>query len=180
MTRLKAEQEAREYRLLLQQRAEEQIAEGTDEEAGDDDISPSLVLNMLLSVVMCAWVAFYTTRWLFSDGVRVLCALATGVVVGVAEVTVYAAYLRKVADARRKERRKKEVKTVLGEFHENNGIDAWGVSREKDAIGENKKQTPEVEKSEQVWGRGVHGGIRRRVREQWEREQEQDPDLKEE
>lgn len=170
MARLRAEQEAREYRLLLQQRAQEQVQTDTfDGEGGDDDISPSLVLNMLLSVIMCAWVAFYTTKWLFSDGVRVLCALGTGVIVGAAEVTVYAAYLRKVSDARRKERRKREIKTVLGEFKGGDGIDAWGSNREA----EEKQRVKEVEKSEQVWGRGIHRGIRRRVREKWEREQAQ-------
>lgn len=125
---------------------------------------------MLLSVVMCAWVAFYTTKWLFSDGVRVLCSLGTGVVVGVAEVAVYAAYLRKVGEARRKERGKKEVKTVLGEYIGEEGVVAWGVDRADKVV---ELDTREVEKSEQVWGRGVHGGVRRRIREKWEHEQKE-------
>jgi len=83
-------------------------------------------------------------------------------VVGVAEVTVYAAYLRKVEESRTREMRKKEKKELIAEYtgepaeHVDwNGTDA------------------EVEKTE-IWGKGVHGGMRRRVREKWEKDQDQE------
>lgn len=164
MARLRVEQERRDYRALVaKQEAESLQAVGApqdDELEGQDDISPSLVLNMLLSVVMCAAAAFYMTRWWPNDGVRVLVSLAVAVIVGVAEVTVYAGYLRKVEESRRKERKKRERKEVIGEFTgQDEGVDAWGTGMDV-----------EVEKTE-IWGRGVHGGARRRVREKWEKDQ---------
>ena len=90
-----------------------------------------------------------------------LVSLFTGVLVGAAEVTVYAAYLRKVKQSRDKERAKKETKEFIGEFKpsdtvpelDSTSIDTW------------------TEK-EEIWGRGVNGGTRRRVREKWESAQE--------
>lgn len=168
MARLRADQERREYKTLLEKQEAEsqqalsgQIGEETQEEV-KDDISPSLILNMLLSVVMCAWVAFYLTKWWPNDGIRVLVSLATAVVVGVAEVTVYAAYLRKVEDSRNKERRKRERKELIGQYQGEQGFDAWGSV---------VQQGTQVEKTE-IWGRGVHGGMRRRVRDKWERDQD--------
>ena len=170
MARLRADQERKQYRAMVaKQEAESQQAlsgqvggEVDEAEEGKDDISPSLVLNIVLSVVMCAAVAFHLTRWWPNDGVRVLVSLGTAVVVGVAEVTVYAAYLRKVEESRVRERRKKERKEVIGEF--------TGVDEGEDLAGSDGK-TGEVEKTE-IWGKGVHGGMRRRVREKWEKEQE--------
>lgn len=136
---------------------------GQDPDEEKDDVTPSLVLNMLLSVVMCAGAAFYLTKWWPNDGVRVLVSLATGIVVGIAEVTVYSGYLRKVDESRKKERKKKEKKEVIGEYNgPEDAVDAWGSKEDG---------TPVGEKTE-IWGRGVNGGVRRRVREKWEKEQE--------
>ena len=85
-----------------------------------------------------------------------------GIVVGVAEVTVYAGYLRKVERSRLLERKKKEIKTVLGEY---TGEDADAIPRPDQDFGEKENE-------EEIWGRGVNGGMRRRVREKWEKEQE--------
>lgn len=164
MAKLRLDQERRDYRALLaKQEAESLQAAGApqdDELEGQDDISPSLVFNMLLSVVMCAVAAFYMTRWWPNDGVRVLVALGVAIVVGVAEVTVYAGYLRKVDESRRKERAKRERKEVIGEFTgTDEGVDAWGTGVDV-----------QVEKTE-IWGRGIHGGARRKVREKWEKDQ---------
>lgn len=172
MERLRVEQERKEYNLLIKQREEQSQQAlsgkiGVEDEDGSDDISPSLVLNMSLSVAMCAWVAWHVTRWWPNDGIRVLVALGTALVVGIAEVAVYAAYLRKVEESRRKERRRKEKKEVIGEYtDEGDAVDAWGTRG-----GKVSRDDTEVEQSE-IWGRGVHGGMRRRVREKWEREQE--------
>ncbi len=169
MARLRADQERKEYRAMVaKQEAESQQAlSGKTSADGDeaeekDDISPSLVLNILLSVVMCAAVAFHLTRWWPNDGVRVLVSLATAIVVGVAEVTVYAAYLRKVDESRRLERRKTEKKVLIGEFTDHaDAIDAWGGT-DGEIHGEKTE----------IWGKGMHGGMRRRVRDKWEKQQE--------
>lgn len=165
MARLRVEQEQRDYKALLARQAyeERRALLGQDPDEEKDDISPSLVLNILLSVVMCAGAAFYMTRWWPNDGVRVLVSLTTGIVVGVAEVTVYAGYLRKVDESRRKEKKLREKKEVIGEYTgPEDAVDATGVKKDGSSEGE---QT-------EIWGRGVNGGMRRRVREKWEKEQD--------
>lgn len=173
MTHLRAQQETKTYKdLLARQARDEQRAllgrDASSEEEEKDDISPSLVLNILLSIVLCAAAAFHLTKWVFNDGVRVLVALGTGVLVGVAEVTVYASYLRKVDESRTKERKKRERKEVIGEYTgEEDGVDARGV---KEGDG---RETEKIE----IWGKGVNGGMRRRVQQKWDKEQEKVRDL---
>ncbi|KAJ9611230.1 hypothetical protein H2200_004413 [Cladophialophora chaetospira] len=161
MERLRREQEQREYRSLVSKRESADLASDDDQ----DDISPSLVLNILLSIVLCAMAVFQLTRWWSNDGVRVLLSLGTGIVVGVAEVVVYMAYLRKVGTSKQKERSRVEKKVVIGEYKGEQEItDAQGRPVSIDAATAMEK--------EEIWGRGINGGMRRRVREKWEREQE--------
>ncbi|KIW28095.1 uncharacterized protein PV07_07780 [Cladophialophora immunda] len=166
MAKLRREQEQREYASLLSNSASSSL--NTDREDEDDDISSSLVLNIFLSIILCAAAIFYLTRWWANDGLRVLLSLATGIVVGVAEVGVYAAYLRKVKMSRDKERRKKERKVVLGEY---TGSETGGIALDA-------KGTPvsvdvgAIMEKEEIWGKGINGGMRRRVREKWQRDQE--------
>ena len=160
MERLRREQEQREYATLVSKR------EGTDLAPEDeaDDISPSLVLNILLSIVLCAVAVCQLTKWWSNDGVRVLLSLATGIVVGIAEVGVYMAYLRKVDASKLKEKSKREKKIVIGEYKgEQELTDAQGRLVSVDAATRMEK--------EEIWGRGINGGMRRRVREKWEKEQ---------
>ena len=159
--RLLAEQEQREYNRLIPTSAKKSPLFLASEDASDD-ISPSLVLNILLSIVLCAFVAFHVTRFWANDGLRVLTALGVGVFVGVAEVVVYAAYLKKRADARDKEGRKKERKFMISEVAFNS--ESQGVIDLRD-VGK-------TEDKEEIWGRGLNGGMRRRVREKWEKEQQ--------
>jgi TMEM199 family protein len=160
MARLRREQEQREYANLVSKREGADVAE----DDGKDDISPSLVLNIFLSVVLCAAAVFQMTRWWSNDGVRVLVSLGTAIVVGVAEVGVYMAYLRKVGMSKSKERRKVERKTVIGEYTgELVSADAQGRPVSIDAAA--------VLEKEEIWGRGINGGMRRRIREKWDKEQ---------
>ena len=87
-------------------------------------------------------------------------SLATGIVVGVAEVVVYSGYLRKVKIAREKESGRKERKEVLQSDMFGDDVLKGGMEGDR-----------EVEEKEQIWGRGTNGGMRRRVREKWEREE---------
>ncbi|OAP65315.1 hypothetical protein AYL99_01287 [Fonsecaea erecta] len=167
MAKLRREQEQREYAALVSSSVSSSFDTGREDE--DDDISPSLVLNIFLSIILCAAAIFYLTRWWANDGLRVLLSLATGVVVGVAEVGVYAAYLRKVKMSRDKERRKKERKVVLGEY---TGTETGG------SLALDAKGTPvsvdvhAIMEKEEIWGKGINGGMRRRVREKWQKDQE--------
>ena len=104
MASLRAEAEARSYASLIsKQEQQTQIGPFTAIDEEKDDITPSLVFNILISIVMCGAAVWVMTRWWRSDGLRVLMSLATGIVVGVAEVVVYSGYLRKVKMARERE-----------------------------------------------------------------------------
>lgn len=147
--RLLREQEQREYDRLLQKTNQVEL-----DNKSEDDLSPSLVFNILLSVLLCGFAGFWATRHWSNTGLRVLLSIVAGLVVGVAEVVVYASYLRKARDARAKEVKKKEFKVFVREEPQKSGSSA-----EQDHT-----------KTDVIWGKGVNGGIRRRVREQWERE----------
>lgn len=155
MERLRKEQEQREYAALLSKPGAEGGGEAFDDK---DDITPSLVLNILLSIVMCGAAVFYMTRYWPNDGLRVLVSFLVAIVVGVAEVTVFAAYLRKVKMSKEKEKAKREKKVFLGEYRD----DPQRPRLSSSSVGGEK---------EEIWGRGINGGMRRRVREKWHKAQ---------
>ncbi|PYH38581.1 TMEM199/VMA12 family protein [Aspergillus neoniger CBS 115656] len=155
-----------------------------------DPLTPGLVLNVFLSVLITGFSVYWALRsfrspemlvstvarvWRgkgtgqgVSESVKVLVSLGAAVVVGVAEVMIYAIYLRKVEVARGRERRVKERKVVVGSERV-----GGGESRESGEGGSNGERVGEGDKEEVIWGRGVNGGLRRRVREKWE-EKEKD------
>ncbi|KAL9624508.1 MAG: hypothetical protein Q9160_001172 [Pyrenula sp. 1 TL-2023] len=148
--KLVKEQEEREYRRLLQ-KGHDEPSDGEDA----DDISPSLVLNILVSVLLCGYAGFWATRFWSNQGLRVLSSMAIGLLVGVAEVVVYAAYLRKAKDAKAKEAEKREIRVLVREAPQ--GTRSYS---EKNAV-----------ERDVIWGRGINGGVRRRVQEKWEKRQ---------
>ena len=81
--------------------------------------------------------------------------LAAAAVVAIAECGLYAAYLNKVKDAKKKERAKRERK---------------GVVREVTGTGYGVEEVKKKEEGEEIWGHGINGGVRRRVREKYEKE----------
>lgn len=97
-----------------------------------------------------------------SEAVRVLLSFFAALSVAVAESVLYAVYLGKVVEARNKERKLKEKKVVIGP------VEGDGESDEGVIVGEGEK--------EEIWGKGVNGGVRRRMREKWEKEQDQNQD----
>ncbi|OJJ39056.1 hypothetical protein ASPWEDRAFT_353485 [Aspergillus wentii DTO 134E9] len=138
----------------------------TSEPEYADPLTPSLVLNIFLSVVITGfsvyWALtsfqtpeFFTSSVLSawgsknrrgaSEPVKVLVSFVVALVVGVAEVFLYAAYLRKVELARGREKKMKERKN--------------GTTQEVKIPGGDQ---------EEIWGKGANGGVRRRVRERWE------------
>ena len=126
------------------------------------------MLNILLSVLLCAFAVFYATRFWPRPGPRVLLSLGAAVLVGVAETVVYAAYLRKVAKARERERGRRERKVVV----QRDVIVARGKGRDGVEDGDEMGEVGMGGEREEIWGRGVNGGFRRRVRERWEKEKE--------
>jgi TMEM199 family protein len=147
----------------------------------EDTLTPSLVINIFLSVLITGFSTYWAltmftmpeilattfASWTgprvdgsdtgggASAAVKVLVSLFAALAVAVAESFLYAAYLGKVERARVRERRMKERKTVLGAVAEDGRV--AGVER-----------TEEIE----IWGKGVNGGVRRRVREKWEKGKE--------
>ncbi|KAL2014135.1 hypothetical protein VTN00DRAFT_1660 [Thermoascus crustaceus] len=174
--------------------------DGADGVEGNDPLTPTLVINIFLSVLLTGFSTFWAlshfqTSSYFSflsatfsgedevgvdvdvgvgaasEPTRVLLSLFAALLVGVAEVVVYAAYLRKVTDARERERRVKERKVVVGPVPDPDRKDANGDG-DGDKEGDGDSETTRIteKETEEIWGRGVNGGVRRRVRERWDRE----------
>jgi hypothetical protein len=164
----------------------------------NDPLTPSLVLNIFLSVLITgfsvywALTSFQTPEVLVStivsmwspsarasnhDGgrgasepIRVLLSLLAALAVGVAEVAIYAIYLGKVEQARKKEKKMKERKSVI----QKEEVRARG----KGVDDETSIPVPVPDKNDEdiIWGRGPNGGVRRRVREKWEEGEKKDKD----
>ena len=158
--KLLAQQEQREYNQILHKRQQDE-----DDDVGEDNIPISLPFNILVSVLCCAGALFYMTRYWNNAGLRVLLSLGVAILVGVAEVVVYAGYLRKVKESKRKERHKKERREV----------EPLSVEDEKAML---DVKSLGIAEKEEIWGKGVNGGMRRRVREKWEKEQAADEGCK--
>lgn len=73
------------------------------------------IFNVILSVGSVVYAVWYWTNssWKLPDSQRVLLCLFFGILVLVAEVVVYLAYLNKIEEARVAERKKREVKKVV-------------------------------------------------------------------
>jgi hypothetical protein len=164
----------------------------------NDPLTPSLVLNIFLSVLITgfsvywALTSFQTSEVLVStivsmwapsarasnhvgwrgasEPIRVLLSLFAALAVGVAEVAIYAIYLGKVEQARKKEKKMKERKSVI----QKEEVRARG----KDVDDETPIPVPVPNKNDEdiIWGRGPNGGVRRRVREKWEEGEKKDKD----
>ncbi|KAI1909157.1 hypothetical protein LOZ39_004507 [Ophidiomyces ophidiicola] len=209
--RLQAEAQEKEYKSYLQRPSESQLKcqpsaifspnVGSTplyslraDDTLDDPITPSLVLNIFVSVLFTGFATywaltnfrtphFFITMLTFtknninltharnypgsvySQPSRVFISLLAALSVGVAEVVVYAAYLRKVDRAKRKEKSMVERKIVVGEV--------GAALLKKDIDAEHVEIVGGVEK-EQIWGKGVNGGARRRIREKWNDQQHVD------
>jgi hypothetical protein len=162
-------------------------------DAAEDTLTPSLVFNIFLSVVITGFSVYWAltkftmpailartlTSWTgpgveeagreatggASDAVRVLISFFAALSVAVAEAFLYGAYLEKVSRARAKEKRVKERKTFVGvvEGEKKKADESGDVSVDAEA---------DVDQKEEIWGKGVNGGVRRRVREKWEKEKD--------
>ncbi|KAK2743247.1 hypothetical protein FQN57_004936 [Myotisia sp. PD_48] len=159
-----------------------------------DPISPSLVLNILVSILFTGFATYwalsnfripkiyYLLPWNGrprsnstspsdyqeyyyyphspdSQPFRVFTGLAAGILVGVAEVVVYSAYLRKVDNAKKKEKAKIEKKELVDLVAEPISADELSTT----AISVDNL-------TDEIWGKGVNGGARRRVQEKWKKE----------
>ncbi|PYI19892.1 hypothetical protein BO99DRAFT_359294, partial [Aspergillus violaceofuscus CBS 115571] len=146
---------------------------------GDKEtITPSLVLNIFLSVLITGFSVFWALQvWVpaggaGSAGAKVLGAMGAALGVGAAEVGIYAIYLRKMRVARGRERRVREVKVVVGREVVGGGGGKDGDD-DGDGDGDGEDVAAGTGVKEEIWGRGVNGGVRRRVRERWEEKEKE-------
>lgn len=87
-------------------------------------------------------------------------SLFAALAVAVAESFLYVFYIGKIERARGKERKFKERKVFVKE-----------VDGDAETV---EDVTVSVDEKEKIWGKGVNGGVRRRVREKWEKENDND------
>lgn len=78
----------------------------------DVDRQVTLIFNVLISIVACAAGIWITARW-WSTPMRLALSMSGSLLVGVAEVVVYAGYIRRVGEAKTKEGKVKEVKEIV-------------------------------------------------------------------
>lgn len=156
----------------------------------EDTLTPSLVFNIFLSVVITGFSVYWAltkftmpailartfSSWTgpaiqdndegsggASDAVRVLISFFAALSVAVAEAFLYGAYLEKVSRARAREGRIKERKVFVGEVEGESETEKGGEDVDVHV-------SLDVDEKEEIWGKGVNGGVRRRVREKWEKE----------
>ncbi|PMD19189.1 hypothetical protein NA56DRAFT_575805 [Hyaloscypha hepaticicola] len=78
----------------------------------DVDRQMALILNVLLSIVACAGAIWVAARW-WDTPARLALSMSGSILVGIAEVVVYSGYIRRVGEAKGKERGVKEVKEIV-------------------------------------------------------------------
>ncbi|KAJ5103750.1 hypothetical protein N7532_004279 [Penicillium argentinense] len=152
----------------------------------EDPLTPSLVLNIFLSVIITGFSVYWAltkftmpeilatifSQWTgpavdeerkpagASDAVRVLLSLFAALAVAVAESFLYVFYIGKIERAKIKEGKLKERKVFVKEV--------YGALRGEIDEG----RAINVDEKAEIWGKGVNGGVRRRIREKWEKENE--------
>ncbi|RFU33483.1 hypothetical protein B7463_g2910, partial [Scytalidium lignicola] len=75
------------------------------------------ILNILISIACCAVAIWIAARW-WSTPARLALSMSGSLLVGVAEVVVFGGYLRRVGEAKEKEKERgmKEVREVVGRW----------------------------------------------------------------
>lgn len=131
MERLRREEEARAYeRMINPPPAPETFAQRFaaspqahyDPRAADfeeDDVSYEevhrqmvLIINILVSIICCAvfiWVA--ARRW--SAPKRLALSMSGSLIIAIAEVVIYNGYIRRVKEAKTKEKKRPEIKEII-------------------------------------------------------------------
>jgi len=132
MARLRREEEARKYNAMLtsstggnssnpfalspKPSSHSTFATGEDEEEmtfADVNRQLTLIINVLVTIIACG-VSIWLVAGHFSAPRRLALAMGGAFLVAVAEVAIYAGYLRRITEAKTVEKGKKEKKTVIG------------------------------------------------------------------
>lgn len=84
----------------------------------------ALIINVLVSIIACS-VAIWMAASHWSTPTRLGLSMGGSGVVGIAEVVVYAGYIRRVKEAKEKEKKKPEVKEI---------VQTWVIGKDRDDI----------------------------------------------
>ena len=134
MVRLRREEEERSYERMLRnppsretfiRRIPNARSSGdvhkpvSKEDLGDDEVTleethrqVTLLINFLVTIAGCAAAIWILARW-WSTTARLFLTMGGTILVAIAEVSVYSAYMWRQAEVKKTERRKKEVKRVV-------------------------------------------------------------------
>ncbi|KAL9127978.1 MAG: hypothetical protein Q9217_003239 [Psora testacea] len=132
MARLRREEEARAYERMINPLPSEspsqrfpnslgaQLFEASQAELGEDDEvsyadinrQMTLIINIMLSIVACS-VAIWLAARHWSTPSRLGLSMGGSSIVGVAEVVIYAGYLRRVKEAKEKGKKEVEIKEIV-------------------------------------------------------------------
>ncbi|PBP24611.1 vacuolar H+-ATPase assembly protein [Diplocarpon rosae] len=89
----------------------------------------TLIFNVLVSIVACAAAIWVAAKW-WSTPARLALSMSGSALVGVAEVAVYSGYMRRLGEAKGKEKKIKEIKEVVKTWAVGAGISMEEVTDE--------------------------------------------------
>lgn len=119
---LRLQMEEKNYQTMLKRNGVTLSSNSTDGEISLAQINRELkeqittIFNILVSVVSVIWAIWYWSSSLAPQW-RILLCLFFGILILIADVVVYSSYLRKIDEAKDKERKKKEQKKVIATFN---------------------------------------------------------------
>lgn len=103
-----------------------------ESDTGDDDVTYNdvhrqlmLLLNFVVSILGVAASLWIVARW-WSTPARLFLTMGGSALVGIAEVALYSGYIWHLGEAKKKDKKAREVKEVM---------QTWVVGGEKDAVG---------------------------------------------
>lgn len=101
----------------------------------------ALIINILISIVACSWALWLVARH-WSTPSRLGLSMGGSGMIGIAEVVIYAGYLRRLKEAREKGKKEVELKEivkiwVIGGDKETSTIDKPRLIESKQPYGEN-------------------------------------------
>jgi len=107
--------------MLARQNAEIAVKEEDEVTYAEINRQLALIANVLISIVACSFAIWMAARH-WNTPARLALAMTGSIVVAVAEVAIYAGYIRRVGEAKQEEKRRVETKEVT---------DTWVIDAQK-------------------------------------------------
>ncbi|PBP26084.1 vacuolar H+-ATPase assembly protein [Diplocarpon rosae] len=114
----------------------------------------TLILNVLISIFACAAAIWIAAKW-WSTPARLALSMSGSALVGVAEVVVYSGYLRRVGEAKGKEKKIKEIKEIVKTWAVGAGISTEELTGESSINIESKEDKTRLRPRERKSTRDV-------------------------